>query len=101
MTRFSFSIERFPDKFERQEQGIYNKMLDEFVSLHPQENDDPLMKASRLTQEDWCIMEWDDKEQGYCLTAGISFVVVLYCCLIFLIKSLTKRTFHFANEFRS
>ena len=46
-------------------------MLDEFVSSEVDENDDPLLKASRLTQEDWCIMEWKDEHQAYCLTAGL------------------------------
>ena len=46
-------------------------MLDEFVSTNEDESDDPLMKASRLTQEDWCIMEWKEEEQAYCLTAGV------------------------------
>ncbi|XP_028392227.1 uncharacterized protein LOC114516841 [Dendronephthya gigantea] len=64
---------RFPDKFEAREQGVYNKMLDEFVSSNADENDDPLFKASRLTQEDWCIMEWKEEHQAYCLTAGTVF----------------------------
>ena len=63
-------LERYPDKFEAREEGVYNKMLDEFVSSKPDASDDPLFKAARLTQEDWCIMEWKDKEQAYCLTAG-------------------------------
>ncbi|CAB3983780.1 DUF3445 domain-containing [Paramuricea clavata] len=64
---------RYPDKFEAREKGVYNKMLDEFVSSHPDESDDPLLKASRLTQEDWCIMEWKEEHQAYCLTAGAVF----------------------------
>ena len=70
-------LERYPDKFEAREKGVYNKMLDEFVSSHPDESDDPLLKASRLTQEDWCIMEWKEEHQAYCLTAGLIFTVLI------------------------
>jgi hypothetical protein len=70
-------LERYPDKFEAREKGVYNKMLDEFVSSNPDESDDPLLKASRLTQEDWCIMEWKEEHQAYCLTAGLIFTVLI------------------------
>lgn len=72
LTCFSlFKLGRYPDKFEARENGLYNKMLDEFVSTSEDDSDDPLVKASRLTQEDWCIMEWKEEEQAYCLTAGL------------------------------
>jgi hypothetical protein len=56
--------ERFPDKFEAREGGIYNKMLLEFTSISDGPGqEDPLMKAGRLTQEDWCVMEWKEEHQ--------------------------------------
>ena len=64
---------RFPDKFEARENGVYNKILDEFISSDADDSDDPLFKAGRLTQEDWCIMEWKEEHQAYCLTAGVVF----------------------------
>ena len=64
-------LERFPDKFEAREEGVYNKMLQEFVSSSDKAGeDDPLVRCGRLTQEDWCVMEWNDHHQAYCLTAG-------------------------------
>ncbi|XP_032219622.1 uncharacterized protein LOC5518954 isoform X1 [Nematostella vectensis] len=65
---------RFPDKFESRENGIYNKMLKEFISTSdgPGE-EDPLFKCGRLTQEDWCVMEWSEEHQAYVLTAGIVY----------------------------
>ncbi|XP_031574808.1 uncharacterized protein LOC116308503 [Actinia tenebrosa] len=64
--------ERFPDKFEAREGGVYNKMLQEFISSSEEPGEeDPLIKCGRLTQEDWCIMEWSDEHQAYYLTAGI------------------------------
>ena len=62
---------RFPDKFEARENGIYNKMLDEFVSADASDPEDPLIRAARLTQEDWVIMQWSDKDEAYALTAGV------------------------------
>ena len=35
----------FPDKFEKREAGIYNKILDEFVSIDPNDAEDPLIRA--------------------------------------------------------
>jgi len=65
---------RFPDKFERREGGIYNKMLEEFVSDSTSKDvDDPLLRAARLTQEDWCMMEWKDEHEAYVLTAASLF----------------------------
>lgn len=65
---------RFPDIFELQGNFIYNKVLKTNVStLRGEGEEDPIIKASRLTQEDWVIIEWDDKEQGYVLTAGIVY----------------------------
>ena len=80
--------ERFPYIFEKREKSIYNKVLDEEVSTerYPTVNnqhsektasnpldDDPLIRAARLTQEDWVILQWDDTEQTYKLTAGIVY----------------------------
>lgn len=64
---------RFPDKFESRENGVYNKMLQEFVPSGADASEDPLMRAGRLTQEDWCVMEWKEEHQAYCLTAGVVF----------------------------
>jgi len=64
---------RFPDKFIKTQKGVFNKMLGEEVDASPAEGEDPLLKASRLTQEDWCIMEWKEEEQAYVLTAGTVF----------------------------
>ena len=45
------------------------QMLEEFVSDSDDKSiDDPLLRAARLTQEDWCIMEWSDEHEAYCLT---------------------------------
>lgn len=73
-TLVKYLPERFPDKFEAREGGIYNKMLGEFISSSdgPGE-EDPLFKCGRLTQEDWCVMEWSEEHQAYCLTAGIVY----------------------------
>ena len=70
-SNYPIFLERFPDKFEAREGGIYNKMLGEFISSSngPGE-EDPLFKCGRLTQEDWCVMEWNEEHQAYCLTAG-------------------------------
>ncbi|XP_031553177.1 uncharacterized protein LOC116290318 [Actinia tenebrosa] len=66
--------ERYPDKFEAREGGVYNKMLQEFISTSEEPGEeDPLIKCGRLTQEDWCIMEWSDEHQAYCLTAGMVY----------------------------
>ena len=35
----------FPDKFEKREAGIYNKILDEFISIDPNDAEDPLIRA--------------------------------------------------------
>lgn len=46
-------------------------MLQEFISSSDEPGEeDPLFKCGRLTQEDWCIMEWSEEHQAYCLTAG-------------------------------
>jgi len=63
--------ERFPYIFEKREGCIYNKILGTTVSTLRSDEEDPLIRASKLTQEDWVIIEWDDKEEGYVLTAGV------------------------------
>lgn len=65
--------ERFPYIFERREKCIYNKVLDEEVSTERSDPECPLIRAGRLTQEDWAIIEWDEDEQGYKLTSGIVY----------------------------
>lgn len=73
-TLVKYLPERFPDKFEAREGGVYNKMLGEFVSSSDEPGEeDPLLKCGRLTQEDWCVMEWSEEHQAYCLTAGIVY----------------------------
>ena len=54
-------------------------MLGEFVSSSdgPGE-EDPLIKCGRLTQEDWCVMEWSDKHEAYYLTAGSTVFCWMY-----------------------
>lgn len=64
---------RFPNIFEKREGCIYNKVLGATVSTERNDERDPLLRAADLTQEDWVIIEWDDKEQGYVLTAGVVF----------------------------
>ena len=46
------------------------QMLEELVSDSKGSEgvDDPLLRAARLTQEDWCIMEWKDEHEAYVLT---------------------------------
>ena len=63
--------QRFPNIFEKREDCLYNKVLKEAISTEHDHPDDPLIRASQLTQEDWVIIEWDEKEQGYVLTAGV------------------------------
>ena len=47
------------------------QMLEEFVSGSTSKDvEDPLLRAARLTQEDWCIMEWKDEHEAYVLTGG-------------------------------
>ena len=71
ITLFPFSfLERFPDKFKVREKSVYNEMLQEFVPSGADVSEDPLIRAGRLTQEDWCVMEWNEEHQAYCLTAG-------------------------------
>ena len=64
---------RFPDKFERRQGGIFNKILKEFVSDASSDAEDPLIRAGRLTAEDWVILQWDEAEEAFKLTAGIVF----------------------------
>jgi len=65
---------RFPDMFDDSKEGfIYNKVLDEWVSTDKSHPEDPLYRAGKLTQDDWCIIEWSEKEQGYVLTSGIVY----------------------------
>ena len=68
-----FLPRRFPDKFERREGGVFNKVLQEFISGDKNEEEDPLIRAGRLTQEDWVILQWDQAEESFKLTAGIVF----------------------------
>ena len=55
---------RFPDIFDLSQDGfIYNKVLDEFVSTDRSDPECPLLRAARLTQEDWAIIEWNEDVQ--------------------------------------
>ena len=47
--------------------------VEEFVSSDPKDSTDPLIRAGDLTQEDWCILQWDESHQAYVLTAGIVY----------------------------
>jgi len=58
---------RFPDIFERRPGGIYNRVTDETIPIVGDEN--AIVRAARLTQEDWCIME--KSKEGYVLTSGV------------------------------
>ncbi|KAJ1616519.1 hypothetical protein T492DRAFT_1106178 [Pavlovales sp. CCMP2436] len=50
----------------------YNKVLRESVSLAADaQQESALVRCGRLTQEDWCIMEWSEAEQAYVLGAGV------------------------------
>ena len=62
---------RFPYIFERQIGFIYNKVLKTTVSIESSCNEDPLIRAAKLTQEDWLILEWNEKKQEYILAAGL------------------------------
>ena len=67
---------RFPEIFERQQNGGYllNKVTKELVSTDLDDipvDDDLLLRAGRLTQEDWIIMELDPNQNTYVLTAGL------------------------------
>ena len=46
-------------------------IVGEFVTTDPNDSVDPLIRLGKLTQEDWCILEWDESQQAYVLTAGI------------------------------
>ena len=67
--------ERFPDIFEMQPNGfILNKVTGELISTDLDKNsndEDLLLRAGRLTQEDWIIMELDPDHSTYVLTAGV------------------------------
>ena len=47
--------------------------VEEFVSSNPEDSTDPLIRAGDLTQEDWCILQWNESYQAYVLTAGIVY----------------------------
>ena len=48
-------------------------LVGEFISSSPDDPTDPLIRAGNLTQEDWCILEWNESLQAYVLTAGIVY----------------------------
>ena len=65
-----YLLERFPYIFEKRGDAIYNKVLDETIPLGRDPSfEDPIVRASRLTQEDWCIMQ--ETPDGYKLSAGV------------------------------
>ena len=43
---------------------------DEFITSDPEDSIDPLIRAGKLTQEDWVILEWNESLEAYVLTAG-------------------------------
>jgi len=59
---------RFPAIFQKTNEGIYNNVLKEHIIPG---KEDPLITASRLVQDDWCIMEWNEQHKLYVLTAGV------------------------------
>lgn len=64
-------LQRFPQIFERKGSIIYNKVTKVSISTAADDEEDPLLRAGRLTQDDWIILEYDIDKQGYVLTAGI------------------------------
>lgn len=68
-------LQRFPEIFEKQTDGtILNRVTGEAVStdMDSIDEEDLLLRAGRLTQEDWIIMECDPEQQNmYVLTAGV------------------------------
>ena len=64
---------RYPIMFHLENNTILNKITGESVSLDPDDSENPLLRASRLTQEDWCILEWDKTapESEPVLTSGV------------------------------
>ena len=68
-------LNRFPDIFAKQPNGsIKNKVTGQCVSGDVENNpgeEDILMRAGRLTQEDWIIMELDPEQNSFVLTAGV------------------------------
>lgn len=73
-TLVEYLPQRFPSIFEKRTSSIYNRVLNEEIPLERDDTtEDPLVRAGRLTQEDWVIIEWDDTEQGYKLTSGIVY----------------------------
>lgn len=67
-----YLLERFPYIFEKRGDCMYNKALDEYIPLARDPTlEDPLIRASRLTQQDWCLMQESESEAGYILAAGV------------------------------
>lgn len=66
-----FLPKRFPNLFQStRDGGIINLFTGEIIN--PKESkEDPLLIASRLVQEDWCILEWNPESKLYQLTAGV------------------------------
>lgn len=65
-------LERFPDIFEKQGDHILNRVTGELIPIDPDddEEEDVMLRAGRLTQDDWIIMEYEENQLGYVLTAG-------------------------------
>merc|ERR1712130_105044 len=55
---------------QKVENGIHNSILNETYILS-ELKEDPLIIASRLVQDDWCIMEWQEEHQQYVFAAGV------------------------------
>lgn len=64
-------LDRFPQIFERRGSCVYNKVTKMSISTEADDLEDPLLRAGRLTQEDWLILEYDPDQLGYVLTAAV------------------------------
>jgi len=66
-------IERFPHIFEMKgDDYILNKATKEVIPIKKEgSKEDPLLRAGRLTQDDWIILEYDPNLSMYVLTAGV------------------------------
>jgi len=62
---------RYPKLYQStSDGGIINLFTGE--RFNPKDNkEDPIITASRLVQEDWCILEWNPEAKLYQLTAGV------------------------------
>lgn len=66
-------LARFPNIFEMKgEDYIVNKVTQEVISIKKEgSSEDPLLRAGKLTQDDWIILQYDTDLAMYVLTAGV------------------------------